>query len=206
MAARTCAHVRATLSRLSAVTLPTPILTLQCLVRSQKCAYARMFGRSTIPQVASTSQSVPCVQRSFRTCRHQRLSGARAAIATPEPVLEEQKMPSPTEQMPSNLNKYSQRITQPKSQGASQAMLYATGLTEEDMNKPQVHPFFCRNRDTCPVPQLPSQNWCTVCEESLLCVCTMPISPAPTYCPTCAAQLYHCSVAVLAASMYSHFC
>jgi dihydroxy-acid dehydratase len=36
------------------------------------------------------------------------------------------------------LNKYSSRVTQPKSQGASQAMLYATGLTDEDMNKPQV--------------------------------------------------------------------
>jgi dihydroxy-acid dehydratase len=36
------------------------------------------------------------------------------------------------------LNKYSSRITQPKSQGASQAMLYATGLKEEDMNKPQI--------------------------------------------------------------------
>ena len=37
------------------------------------------------------------------------------------------------------LNKYSSRITQPKSQGASQAMLYATGLSEEeDMKKPQV--------------------------------------------------------------------
>ena len=36
------------------------------------------------------------------------------------------------------LNKYSRRITQPKSQGASQAMLYATGMSEEDMNKPQV--------------------------------------------------------------------
>jgi len=36
------------------------------------------------------------------------------------------------------LNKYSSQITQPKSQGASQAMLYATGLTEEDMNLPQV--------------------------------------------------------------------
>jgi len=47
-------------------------------------------------------------------------------------------MPSTTEEMPANLNKYSRRITQPKSQGASQAMLYATGLTEEDMNKPQV--------------------------------------------------------------------
>ena len=40
--------------------------------------------------------------------------------------------------MSSQLNKYSSRITQPKSQGASQAMLYATRLTPEDLNKPQV--------------------------------------------------------------------
>src|SRR5436190_14782784 len=36
------------------------------------------------------------------------------------------------------LNKYSSRVTLPRSQGASQAMLYGTGLTEEDMNKAQV--------------------------------------------------------------------
>ncbi|MGE3317465.1 MAG: dihydroxy-acid dehydratase, partial [Planctomycetaceae bacterium] len=36
------------------------------------------------------------------------------------------------------LNKYSSRVTQPKIQGASQAMLYGTGLTAEDMNKTQV--------------------------------------------------------------------
>ena len=36
------------------------------------------------------------------------------------------------------LNKYSSHITQPKSQGASQAMLFGTGLSEEDMNRPQV--------------------------------------------------------------------
>jgi len=40
--------------------------------------------------------------------------------------------------MPTQLNKFSSRITQPASQGASQAMLYGTGLTEDDMNKPQV--------------------------------------------------------------------
>jgi len=40
--------------------------------------------------------------------------------------------------MPTQLNKFSSRITQPRSQGASQAMLYATGLREEDMSKPQV--------------------------------------------------------------------
>lgn len=37
-----------------------------------------------------------------------------------------------------HINHYSARITQPKAQGASQAMLYATGLSEEDMQKPQV--------------------------------------------------------------------
>jgi dihydroxy-acid dehydratase len=36
------------------------------------------------------------------------------------------------------VNKYSSQITQPRSQGASQAMLYATGLTAADMQKAQV--------------------------------------------------------------------
>lgn len=36
------------------------------------------------------------------------------------------------------LNKHSATITQPKSQGAGQAMLYGTGLTRDDMNKAQV--------------------------------------------------------------------
>ncbi|KAI9718321.1 MAG: dihydroxy-acid dehydratase ilv3 [Chrysothrix sp. TS-e1954] len=38
----------------------------------------------------------------------------------------------------SGLNRISKHITQPKAQGASQAMLYATGLSEADMSKPQV--------------------------------------------------------------------
>ena len=40
--------------------------------------------------------------------------------------------------MPEPLNRYSARVTRPKSQGASQAMLYGTGLTEADMERPQV--------------------------------------------------------------------
>ncbi len=36
------------------------------------------------------------------------------------------------------LNRISSRITQPKSQGASQAQLYGTGMTEADMHKAQV--------------------------------------------------------------------
>jgi len=44
----------------------------------------------------------------------------------------------PDTQPTKTLNKYSSRITQPKSQGASQAMLLATGLSQDDLNKPQV--------------------------------------------------------------------
>jgi dihydroxy-acid dehydratase len=40
--------------------------------------------------------------------------------------------------MVQKLNKYSSRITAQKSQGASQAMLYGIGLTDDDMNKAQV--------------------------------------------------------------------
>ena len=40
--------------------------------------------------------------------------------------------------MAQKLNKVSERITQPRAQGASQAMLYATGLDERDLAKAQV--------------------------------------------------------------------
>ncbi|MFO7603123.1 MAG: dihydroxy-acid dehydratase [Gammaproteobacteria bacterium] len=40
--------------------------------------------------------------------------------------------------MEKKLNRTSARITQPKSQGASQAMLYGTGLSEADMDKAEV--------------------------------------------------------------------
>jgi len=40
--------------------------------------------------------------------------------------------------MAEKLNKFSSRITEPKSQGASQAMLYGTGLTSEDMAKAEI--------------------------------------------------------------------
>ena len=75
------------------------------------------------------------------------------------------------------LNKYSARITQPKSQGASQAMLYATGLKEEDMSKAQARAEESRCRSmvtfsrllhglarTASQPRLPQQHcaarWC----------------------------------------------
>ena len=36
------------------------------------------------------------------------------------------------------MNRYSSRVTQPRSQGGSQAMLYGVGLTDADLAKPQV--------------------------------------------------------------------
>ena len=40
--------------------------------------------------------------------------------------------------MPSVMNKYSRVITQDIRFGGPQAMLYATGLSEDDMQRPQV--------------------------------------------------------------------
>ncbi len=40
--------------------------------------------------------------------------------------------------LPTMLNKYSSHITQPKNQGGSQAMLHATGLSDDDLQKAQV--------------------------------------------------------------------
>ncbi len=40
--------------------------------------------------------------------------------------------------MGKQLNRYSSRVTQPRSQGASQAMLYGAGLSDEDMSKAEV--------------------------------------------------------------------
>jgi len=48
------------------------------------------------------------------------------------------QLPGYHSRMSENLNRISRRITQEASQGASQAMLYATGLTEQDMDKAQV--------------------------------------------------------------------
>lgn len=47
-------------------------------------------------------------------------------------------MPNGTVNNIRKLNVYSSRITERVSQGVSQAMLYATGLTDDDMHKPQV--------------------------------------------------------------------
>ncbi|KAI3823085.1 hypothetical protein L1987_04511 [Smallanthus sonchifolius] len=54
----------------------------------------------------------------------------RAAAAT--------EIAPPPPQSAIKLNKYSSRITEPKSQGGSQAVLYGVGLSDEDLKKPQI--------------------------------------------------------------------
>lgn len=56
----------------------------------------------------------------------------RGNAVAPPPFAEETAPPS------SILNKYSSRVTQPKSQGGSQAIFYGVGLSDEDLHKPQV--------------------------------------------------------------------
>jgi dihydroxy-acid dehydratase len=58
-------------------------------------------------------------------CRRALSHSSRRNAATPKDDAE-------------GLNAISRHITQPKAQGASQAMLYATGMTEADMSKAQV--------------------------------------------------------------------
>ncbi|KAK6145860.1 hypothetical protein DH2020_019729 [Rehmannia glutinosa] len=50
----------------------------------------------------------------------------------------ETDVPPPPPATAVKLNKYSSRITEPKSQGGSQAILYGVGLSDDDMHKPQV--------------------------------------------------------------------
>lgn len=71
--------------------------------------------------LALTSPSLPAAGLDTGR-RSRRLQRVRATAVSDEP----------------KLNKYSARITEPKSQGASQAVLYGVGLTDADLRKPQV--------------------------------------------------------------------
>ena len=42
------------------------------------------------------------------------------------------------EPMSKKLNRYSARVTQPRAHGAAQAMLHATGIGPDDLDRPQV--------------------------------------------------------------------
>ncbi len=68
----------------------------------------------------------------------RRHSGREALRTQATSIPLEEMVQAAEETSVKGLNKISRTITQPKSQGGSQAMLYATGLTKEDLDKPQV--------------------------------------------------------------------
>jgi dihydroxy-acid dehydratase len=92
--------------------------------------------------MASTGKPASCAGRRMHTTTmpcsrpHVRSSIVVKSSSNVDDVLKE-NAPA-TASGTEGLNLFSRRITQPKSQGASQAMLYGTGLTPDDMNKPQV--------------------------------------------------------------------
>ena len=107
----------------------TTTLARCCGIQSLKAAY-RPLTRLSIHRNAQCGSSSFSIRAS-----------AYDSGSSPNEVLES-NAPSRGEgsqqQNMEGLNKYSKRITQPKSQGASQAMLFGTGLSAEDMSKPQV--------------------------------------------------------------------
>ncbi|KAI3870173.1 hypothetical protein MKX03_025769 [Papaver bracteatum] len=98
------------------------------LISSPPCFSTTTKSTINGGSLSSSSSSLPIQQTrlSKRGQKHcLRISASSSSEESPPP--EKQK-----------LNKYSSRITQPKSQGGSQAILYGVGLSEEDMHKPQV--------------------------------------------------------------------
>lgn len=79
--------------------------------------------------------SSTCIQSLVGAPTARRLPGlnalhVRANAVAPPPITEDTPAPP--------LNKYSSRVTQPKSQGGSQAIFYGVGLNDADLHKPQV--------------------------------------------------------------------
>eukprot|EP00227_Mantoniella_beaufortii_P011170 CAMPEP_0197592176 /NCGR_PEP_ID=MMETSP1326-20131121/14853_1 /TAXON_ID=1155430 /ORGANISM="Genus nov. species nov., Strain RCC2288" /LENGTH=613 /DNA_ID=CAMNT_0043157841 /DNA_START=70 /DNA_END=1911 /DNA_ORIENTATION=+ len=85
---------------------------------------------------ALSARPVLCGQRLTRASRGTRSGSGKVSNVVRATTAPGVNMPEgPTEGV---MNKWSRKITQPKSQGASQAMLYGTGMTPEDMNRAQV--------------------------------------------------------------------
>lgn len=88
--------------------------------------------------VGSSNFASPSISRRLTPKpRCHRASKCVAIMKPPSAVASESPVTVASEST-GKLNKYSSRITEPKSQGASQAVLYGVGLSEEDMSKPQV--------------------------------------------------------------------
>ncbi|GAB4839772.1 hypothetical protein Ancab_020482 [Ancistrocladus abbreviatus] len=104
-----------------------------------------MQGCLMAPDVAGHN-ATPFTSKPLFTTPHyhyspRRVLSMKASYPSSSATTQEQ-LPITTESLHSasqnKLNKYSSRVTEPKSQGGSQAILYGVGLSDDDMHKPQV--------------------------------------------------------------------
>jgi len=102
-------------------------------------------------QCGPAASAVSMVGRGFCSGREGGIKGAplpgasarrawkvRAVEETSEESAEKKRIRLPKLKAGEGLNTFSKELTQPLSSGAAQAMLYATGLEPDDMQKPQV--------------------------------------------------------------------
>ncbi|GLJ06634.1 hypothetical protein SUGI_0043580 [Cryptomeria japonica] len=95
-------------------------------------AYVRSSLHNTKPNLSFLSKR-HIFNKSIPSQGHLiRVSASSSSAVVAQPEVSQDTVSSP------KLNKYSSRVTQPKSQGGSQAVLYGVGLSDEDMGKPQV--------------------------------------------------------------------
>ncbi|XP_019166077.1 PREDICTED: dihydroxy-acid dehydratase, chloroplastic [Ipomoea nil] len=98
---------------------------------------ANLLSTGTLTPAPTHNSSAPIFKTRFSPCRPRQ---RKPPTFTIQAVSAPEKVPPPpqTASAAEKLNKYSSRITEPKSQGASQAVLYGVGLSDDDMHKPQV--------------------------------------------------------------------
>ncbi|XP_044500052.1 dihydroxy-acid dehydratase, chloroplastic [Mangifera indica] len=94
------------------------------LVTSRAAAFSPIFS----PLHGTQSNHLSLLPTSLRVTAH-----TTAATVTTDP-----SSPPTSSTNSLKLNKYSARITEPKSQGGSQAVLHGVGLSDSDMDKPQI--------------------------------------------------------------------
>mmetsp|Transcript_11834 Transcript_11834/g.43256 ORF Transcript_11834/g.43256 Transcript_11834/m.43256 type:complete len:621 (+) Transcript_11834:78-1940(+) len=99
-----------------------------------------MIGATTAAAAVAPAAARPRQPHQWRRSALNRANVGRGALASRGSRLSV-RASAVTEISPgesNDLNKWSSRVTQPKSQGASQAMLYGVGLKGDDFNKPQI--------------------------------------------------------------------
>ena len=105
-------------------------MVTSCGARGKECKAAGIAAASSLPSWL----------RHGTKGQRPKTTKARAAPsdAAAEKEETEKRTRLPRLKAGEGLNQFSSRLTQPLSNGAAQAMLYATGLEPEDMSKPQV--------------------------------------------------------------------